>query len=204
MGERAQADAPRPRVRGQEGPDLTAFLDYLATRAAQRDREAEAATRAEGHAGVRVMTIHSAKGLEFDVVAVADMGRNLQIGWTPLRLAPAEDEPDSGEVSRVGIQLGRLGRPGERLLDYYELADLAADREAEGGGSPRLRGGDARQAASAAERDVQPEGAGRRADPAQADRKPADPHPARRRAGRVDLELPAADDGYPAGRMRVR
>src|SRR4029077_5123013 len=55
-----------------EGPDLGAFLEYLETRANSRDREAEAATRAEGHAGVRVMTVHGAKGLEFDVVAVAD------------------------------------------------------------------------------------------------------------------------------------
>ncbi len=131
------------------------------------------------------MTVHSAKGLEFDVVAVADMGRNLQIGWTPLRLAPAEDEPDSGEVSRVGIQLGRLGRPGERLFDYYELADLAADREAEEEG--RL----AYVAATRAKRRLllsgtfNPKAAGGRARPAQADREPADPHPARRRAGRA-------------------
>ena len=59
----------------REGPDLAGFLDYLDARAAQRDREAEAATRAEGHAGVRVMTVHAAKGLEFGVVAVADLGR---------------------------------------------------------------------------------------------------------------------------------
>ncbi|HET8592786.1 MAG TPA: UvrD-helicase domain-containing protein, partial [Solirubrobacterales bacterium] len=54
----------------REGPDLGGFLDYLDTRAAQRDRESEAATRAEGHSGVRVMTVHAAKGLEFGVVAV--------------------------------------------------------------------------------------------------------------------------------------
>ena len=68
----------------REGPDLTAFLAYLGTRAASRDREAEAATRAEGHAGVRVMTVHSAKGLEFEVVAVPDLGRVLQSSWVPL------------------------------------------------------------------------------------------------------------------------
>ncbi len=36
-----------------------------------------AATEAEDHDGVRVMTIHAAKGLEFPVVAVADLGRDL-------------------------------------------------------------------------------------------------------------------------------
>jgi superfamily I DNA/RNA helicase len=94
-----------------EGPDLGSFLEYLDSRAKSRDREAEAATRAEGHAGVRVMTVHGAKGLEFDVVAVADLGRNLQLGWTPLRVRPGEEGPEGGELARVGVQLGRLGRP---------------------------------------------------------------------------------------------
>ncbi len=115
----------------REGPDLGGFLSYLDDRAASRDREAEAASRAEGHAGVRVMTVHAAKGLEFGVVAVGDLGRGLQLGWTPLRVAPGEDGPDGGEATRVGVQLGRLGRPGERLHDYEELTELARDREAE-------------------------------------------------------------------------
>jgi ATP-dependent exoDNAse (exonuclease V) beta subunit len=114
-----------------EGPDLAAFLEYLDARANSRDREAEAATRAEGHAGVRVMTVHGAKGLEFDVVAVADLGRNLQLGWSPLRIRPGEEGPEGGELARVGVQLGRLGRPAERLHDYQELTELAAERDAE-------------------------------------------------------------------------
>jgi ATP-dependent helicase/nuclease subunit A len=115
----------------REGPDLGGLLEYLDNRAASRAREAEAASRAEGHAGVRVMTVHAAKGLEFGVVAVADLGRNLQLGWTPLRVAPGEEGPDGGESTRVGVQLGRLGRPGERLHDYEELTELATEREAE-------------------------------------------------------------------------
>jgi ATP-dependent helicase/nuclease subunit A len=114
-----------------EGPDLGSFLEYLDSRATSRDREAEAATRAEGHAGVRVMTVHGAKGLEFEVVAVADLGRNLQLGWTPLRVQPGAEGPEGGELARVGVQLGRLGRPAERLHDYQELAELAAERDAE-------------------------------------------------------------------------
>jgi ATP-dependent helicase/nuclease subunit A len=114
-----------------EGPDLGAFLEYLDSRAASRDREAEAATRAEGHAGVRVMTVHGAKGLEFGVVAVADLGRNLQLGWTPLRVRAGEEGSEGGELARVGVQLGRLGRPAERLHDYQELTELAAERDAE-------------------------------------------------------------------------
>src|SRR5207244_8796572 len=114
-----------------EGPDLSAFLEYLRTRAASRDREAEAATRAEGHAGVRVMTVHGAKGLEFGVVAVADLGRNLQLGWTPLRVQPGAEGPEGGELARVGVQLGRLGRPAERLPACQALTEPAAAPRAE-------------------------------------------------------------------------
>jgi hypothetical protein len=53
----------------REGRDLRGLLDFLASRA-EADADAEAATRVEGHDGVRIMTVHSAKGLEFGVVAV--------------------------------------------------------------------------------------------------------------------------------------
>ncbi len=115
----------------REGPDLRGFIAYLDSRAASRVREAEAATRAEGHAGVRVMTVHAAKGLEFGVVAVADLGRSFQLGWIPLRVESAGERPDQGEAARVGVQLGRLGRPAARLHDYEELTERANDRGAE-------------------------------------------------------------------------
>ena len=115
----------------REGPDLAAFVGYIGSRAASRDREAEAATRAEGHAGVRIMTVHAAKGLEFGTVAVPDLGRSLHLGWIPLRVKAGEERPDGTESARVGVQLGRLGRPSERLGDYEELEELAADRGAE-------------------------------------------------------------------------
>ncbi|HEV7481621.1 MAG TPA: UvrD-helicase domain-containing protein, partial [Solirubrobacterales bacterium] len=60
----------------REGRDLRGLLDFLAARA-ESDAEAQAATAAEGHDGVRIMTVHNAKGLEFDVVAVPDLSRSL-------------------------------------------------------------------------------------------------------------------------------
>jgi ATP-dependent helicase/nuclease subunit A len=186
-----------------EGPKLADFLEYLDARAASRDREAEAATRAEGHAGVRVMTVHGAKGLEFEVVAVADLGRNLQLGWTPLRVRPGREGPEGGELARVGVQLGRLGRPAERLHDYQELADLAAGRDAEE--EARL----AYVAATRAKRRLvlsgtfNPNALKKDID----SRKPIalqlihsllDGDVTER-----ELEIPAAGDGYPAGRLRV-
>src|SRR5436190_9438577 len=44
-----------------EGRDLRGFLDFLTERSGG-DREGEAATEAEDHDGVRVMTVHAAKG----------------------------------------------------------------------------------------------------------------------------------------------
>jgi ATP-dependent exoDNAse (exonuclease V) beta subunit len=190
----------------REGPDLAAFLDYVASRAGRSDREAEAATRAEGHAGVRVMTVHAAKGLEFGVVAVGDLGRSFNLGWTPLMVAPAEDVADEDETARVGVQLGRLGRQGERLGDYQELSDLAAGRDAEEEG--RL----AYVAATRAERRLILSGT---FNPKTIDKEDRDP----RRKPIVtqlvktvlegdfsdrDLDVPAAADGFPAGRLRVR
>jgi ATP-dependent helicase/nuclease subunit A len=189
----------------REGPDLGAFLDYLRTRAGQRDREAEAASRAEGHAGVRVMTVHAAKGLEFGVVAVADLGRGLQLGWTPLRVAPGADGPDGGEAARVGVQLGRLGRPAERIGDYEDLTELAAEREAEEEG--RL----VYVAATRAKRRLLLSGT---FNPKSLDAEPIRRKPISHQLIRTllggdpaerDVELPAAEvDGAPRGDIRVR
>ena len=189
----------------REGPDLGGFLDYLNTRAGRRDREAEAASRAEGHAGVRVMSVHAAKGLEFGVVAVADLGRKLQLGWTPLRVAVGEDPPDGGEAARVGVQLGRLGRPAERLHDYEDLTERAATREAEE--EARL----AYVAATRAKRRLLLSGT---CNPRSLENEPAGRQPITVQLVRsilggemaeCDLEIPAAEaGGFPVGRLRVR
>ncbi|HET9184975.1 MAG TPA: UvrD-helicase domain-containing protein, partial [Solirubrobacterales bacterium] len=77
----------------REGRDLRGFLDFLAARA-EGDAEATAATAAEGHDGVRIMTVHNAKGLEFDVVAVPDLSRRLLAGGrAPLLAVGREPEP---------------------------------------------------------------------------------------------------------------
>ncbi len=112
-----------------EGRDLRAFLEQATDRAALTDREAEAAVAAEDHAGVRVMTVHAAKGLEFDCVAVADLGRKLAAGGHPPLLRLAYD--DGGEAPRIGLRLARAGATTIDLAGYRELNDLAADAEAE-------------------------------------------------------------------------
>lgn len=113
-----------------EGRDLRGFLDFVEGEAEIAGREAEAAVQTEDHEGVRVMTVHAAKGLEFPLVAVADLGRQPLAGFPPaLRLQPeatadSAERNDSGAM-RVGLRLARLGRKGKRIFEYEELQRLA-------------------------------------------------------------------------------
>jgi ATP-dependent exoDNAse (exonuclease V) beta subunit len=106
------------------GPDLHGFVAQLARRASQvgADREAEAPVESEGLDAVRLMTIHGAKGLEFPVVCVADLGRGPFFDYPPIRT--------DGE--RLGL---RIARPGRRkkveALAYTELRVAAVEADAE-------------------------------------------------------------------------
>ena len=109
-----------------EGRDLRGLLDFLAARA-DADADAQAATAVEGHDGVRIMTIHSAKGLEFDVVAIPHLSRGLlPFSGTPLLTLGREPEQP-----RIGMQLRRLGARGVNLYAQRELCEEAQAREAE-------------------------------------------------------------------------
>ena len=111
----------------REGRDLRGLLDFLAARA-ESDAEAQAATAAEGHDGVRIMTVHNAKGLEFDVVAVPDLSRSLLAGARPPALVLGRELPP-----RVGMQLRRLGSGAINLYGYAELLEEARGRDSEEG-----------------------------------------------------------------------
>ena len=111
----------------REGRDLRGLLDFLAARA-ETNNEAQAATAAEGHDGVRIMTVHNAKGLEFGVVAVPDLSRSLLAGARPPQLVLGRELPP-----RVGMQLRRLGSAGVNLYEYGELLEESRRRDAEEG-----------------------------------------------------------------------
>ncbi len=63
------------RFEESEGRDLRGFLDHVAyLKEQKRSGEADAPALSDSDA-VRLMSIHAAKGLEFPVVCVADLGR---------------------------------------------------------------------------------------------------------------------------------
>jgi len=109
----------------REGRDLRGLLDFLASRA-EADAEAEAASAIEGHDGVRIMTVHSAKGLEFGVVTVPTLSRRLLAGsrLPPLTLGRESEQP------RVGLQLRRLGAASINLYSHEQLCAETQQHEA--------------------------------------------------------------------------
>ncbi len=100
------------RFEAAEGRDLRGFLDHVAQRRAHAENaEPHAPTGSEPDA-VRLMTIHAAKGLEFPVVCLADLGR--------IGNSAAPDLLVDGE--RVGLRLARLdGSAPVACLRYEEL-----------------------------------------------------------------------------------
>jgi ATP-dependent exoDNAse (exonuclease V) beta subunit len=98
----------------REGSDLRAFADRLAAGRLGSSRE-QHAQLAETDA-VRLMTVHAAKGLEFPVVCLADLGHGPPIG-APIILTDGE---------AVGLRLPDLegGKPAEAFA-YTELRSRA-------------------------------------------------------------------------------
>ncbi len=111
-----------------EGRDLRGFLDFAEDRTRRDEREGMAAVQVEGRDGVRVMTVHAAKGLQFPVVAVADLGRSLAAGFRHPdivigRLPQGARDP---AAARLGMRLPIAGGDSLRL---WELAELCEEEQ---------------------------------------------------------------------------
>ena len=117
-----------------EGRDLAGFLALAADSTRRDEREGMAPVQAEGHDGVRVMTVHAAKGLQFPVVAVPDLGRRLNAGHQHGDLVLGSPAADGSR--RFGM---RLAFPSASSFGLWELVDLnTAESEAEADEGCRL------------------------------------------------------------------
>jgi len=106
----------------EEGRDLRGLVDFLDSQDLAQAREGEAPLEPENVRAVRLMTIHAAKGLEFPVVCVADLGRSGRGDDTPLRVT---------EDGRAGLELLSLGGERSAALDLEEIKREEAERAEE-------------------------------------------------------------------------
>ena len=108
------------RFEETEGRDLRAFLDHAAflKENVRSGGEADAPALSDTDA-VRLMSIHAAKGLEFPVVCVADLGRTPNTRMPELLV----------EGERVGLQLAHLD--GSKSTPALEYEALCAERRAD-------------------------------------------------------------------------
>jgi ATP-dependent helicase/nuclease subunit A len=101
----------------EEGRDLRGFIDFVAEQDMLRAREGEAPLETEGIEAVRLMTIHAAKGLEFPVVCVADLGRAGRADDDALRVT---------EDGRVGLSIASIGGGSSAGMALQEIKDEQA------------------------------------------------------------------------------
>ncbi|MDQ3571444.1 MAG: ATP-dependent helicase, partial [Actinomycetota bacterium] len=112
-----------------EGRDLRGFLTqaFAATRA--DEREGLAPVQSEDHDGVRLMTVHGAKGLEFPVVCVPDLDRELTAGGQNADVLIGKRGADGN--ARFGLRLPFPTTESVRLWDLVALGAAAREAEAE-------------------------------------------------------------------------
>jgi ATP-dependent exoDNAse (exonuclease V) beta subunit len=110
------------RFEAGEGRDLRAFLDHVEYLKDAAKVEPDAPIDGVEPDAVRLMSVHAAKGLEFPVVCLADLGRQ-----------PRTQTPDLlVDGDRVGLRLVRLDGAGSSpALEYDELCSERRQREAQ-------------------------------------------------------------------------
>ncbi|MEA2341218.1 MAG: ATP-dependent helicase/nuclease subunit, partial [Solirubrobacteraceae bacterium] len=104
------------------GRDVRGFIDHANAEVEAEAREPEAPIELGDLEAVQLMTIHAAKGLQFGVVVVADLGRQGRASLPDLLV---------DDAGRVGLRLVRLGAENVNALDYDALKEAAHQAQAE-------------------------------------------------------------------------
>jgi ATP-dependent helicase/nuclease subunit A len=137
------------------GPDVEGFVRFVREQDAVGASELEAVAEEEGTDVVRLLTIHSAKGLEFKVVVVADAGRDtgrrdadeilcLPDGRLGFRVAdPATGRRHPTPHYLAVQEAEKQAEEAERRRLYYVAMTRAIDRLIVSGSIDPERGGDA-------------------------------------------------------------
>jgi ATP-dependent exoDNAse (exonuclease V) beta subunit len=108
-----------------EGRDLRRFIDFVAERDLVQGGEGQAPLEAEDLDAVRLMTVHRAKGLEFPLVCVADLGKTGREDDAALRVT---------EDGRMGMRLASMSGVSvdsaemERIKQEQKAADEEEER----------------------------------------------------------------------------
>ncbi len=101
------------------GRDLRAFVDHAAAELEAKAPTSDAPVEVGADSAVRLMTIHAAKGLEFPVVVVADLGHRPH-GRAPRILV---------DGARAGLRVTTLDRRRYDALGYGDLKRERASRD---------------------------------------------------------------------------
>src|SRR5690348_4805415 len=137
------------------GPDVEGFVRFVSEQEALGARELEAVAEEEGADAVRLLTIHAAKGLEFEVVIVADAGRDkappsaeeilaLSDGRFGFRVADPLTTKRRGAFDYEEVRVARQEEEtAERLRLYYVAMTRARQRLIVSGAIDRDRTADA-------------------------------------------------------------
>lgn len=99
--------------------DLRGFLDWVDASQAE-DSEAQVATEDERSEVVRIMTVHAAKGAQFEAVFVPDLGRSFKGDRRSLLLLGPSEDPAEPESFAVGLKVG-----DQRAYDWKSISDEA-------------------------------------------------------------------------------